>query len=181
MKAETADYLAKARATLAGAEQIAALPLPHVAAREAYYAAYHAAEAYIFEQTDEVAKTHRGVRGEFGRLARREPAIDRELTRFLATAYQFKATADYGIGLTVAPISADQAAAAITTARRFIDTITQLLPPGLTPPRSPSVQSWRLPARCRSQEFLQQHDIWPRREASLVALIGQGWHSDSDV
>jgi hypothetical protein len=42
MKAETADYLAKARATLADAEKIAAVPLPHVAAREAYYAAYHA-------------------------------------------------------------------------------------------------------------------------------------------
>jgi hypothetical protein len=51
-----------------------------------------------------------------------------------------KATADYGIGPTVASISADQAAAAITTARRFIDTITQLLPPGLTPPRGPSTQ-----------------------------------------
>ena len=140
MKAETADYLAKARATLADAEQIAALPLPHVAAREAYYAAYHAAEAYIFEQTGKAATTHRGVRSEFGRLARGEPGIDRELTRFLATAYQLKATADYGIGPTVAPISADQAAAAITTARRFVDTITQLLPPGLTSPRGPSAQ-----------------------------------------
>jgi uncharacterized protein (UPF0332 family) len=66
MKAESADYLAKAHATLAGAEQIAALPLPHVAAREAYYAAYHAAEAYIFEQTGKAATTHRGVRSEFG-------------------------------------------------------------------------------------------------------------------
>lgn len=85
MKAETADYLAKARATLADARQIATLPLPHVAAREAYYAAYHAAEAYIFEQTGKVATTHRGVRSEFARLVRREPSIDRELTRFLAT------------------------------------------------------------------------------------------------
>jgi hypothetical protein len=33
MKAETADYLVKARATLADARKIAALPLPHVAAR----------------------------------------------------------------------------------------------------------------------------------------------------
>ena len=130
MKAETADYLAKARATLSDAEKIAAVPVPHVAAREAYYAAYHAAEAYIFEQTGKVAITHRGVRGEFGRLARREPRIGRELTRFLATAYQLKATADYGIGPAVAPISADQATAAIAIARRFIDTVTQLLPPG---------------------------------------------------
>ena len=51
MKAETADYLAKARATLADAQEIAAMPLPHIAAREAYLAVFHAAEAYIFEQT----------------------------------------------------------------------------------------------------------------------------------
>jgi uncharacterized protein (UPF0332 family) len=129
VKAETADYLAKARATLADARQIATLPLPHVAAREAYYAAYHAAAAYIFEQTGKVATTHRGVRSEFARLVRREPSIDRELTRFLAAAYQLKATTDYGIGSAVAPISADQAAAAITTAARFVDTIGILLPP----------------------------------------------------
>jgi uncharacterized protein (UPF0332 family) len=130
MKAETADYLAKAGATLADARQIAALPLPHVAGREAYYAAFHAAEAYIFEHTGKVAATHKGVRIEFARLARREPRIDRELTRFLATAYQLKATADYGIGPTAAPITADEAAAAIATASRFIDIITQVLPPG---------------------------------------------------
>jgi uncharacterized protein (UPF0332 family) len=140
MKAETADYLAKARATLADAQKIAALPLPHVAAREAYYAAFHAAEAYIFEHTGKPATTHRDVRSEFGRLARREPRIDRELTRFLATAYQLKATTDYGIGPAAAPITADQAAAAIATAGRFIDTIAQVLPPGVSPPRGPNAQ-----------------------------------------
>ena len=140
MKAETADYLAKACATLADARQIAALPLPHVAGREAYYATFHATEAYIFEHTGKVATTHRGVRIEFARPTRREPRIDRELTRFLATAYQLKATADYGIGPTAAPITADQAATAVTTASRFIDTITQVLPPGLTPPRGPDAQ-----------------------------------------
>jgi hypothetical protein len=51
VRAETADYLAKARATLADAQQIANLPLPHIAAREAYLAVFHAAEAYIFEHT----------------------------------------------------------------------------------------------------------------------------------
>ncbi len=111
-----------------------------MAAREAYYSAYHAAEAYIFEQTGKVATTHKGVRIEFARLARREPRIDRELTRFLAAAYQLKATADYGIGPTVAPISGDQARAAITTARRFIDIMSQLLPPSVTPARGPNVQ-----------------------------------------
>jgi hypothetical protein len=45
MKPETADCLAKARECPDGAKQIAGLPLPQVAAREAYLAAFHAAEA----------------------------------------------------------------------------------------------------------------------------------------
>jgi uncharacterized protein (UPF0332 family) len=86
-----------------------------------------------------VATTHRGARSELARLARHEPRIDRDLIRFLATAYKLEATADYGIGPTVA-ISADQAAAAITTESRFIDTISQLLTLGLTPPHRQSAQ-----------------------------------------
>lgn len=88
MKVETADYLAKARATLADAQQIATLPLPHIAAREAYLAVFHAAEAYIFEHTGKVAKTHRGVRSEFARLAKHEPRIGRDLITFLGAACQ---------------------------------------------------------------------------------------------
>jgi uncharacterized protein (UPF0332 family) len=140
MKVETADYLAKARATLADAQKIASLPLPHVAAREAYLAVFHAAEAYIFEQTGKVAKTHRGVRSEFARLARAEPRIGRELITFLATAYQFKTRADYAVGATAAPITPAEATAAIATTTRFIDTITQVLPPALTPPHGPRAQ-----------------------------------------
>ena len=140
MNAETADYLTKARATLADAQTIASLPLPHVAAREAYLAVFRAAEAYIFEQTGNVAKTHRGVRSEFSRLARAEPCIARDLITFLGTAYQFKTRADYGVGSTAAPITAAEATAAIATTARFIDTITQVLPPGLTPPHGPTAQ-----------------------------------------
>jgi uncharacterized protein (UPF0332 family) len=138
VKAETANYLAKARATLEDACQIAALPLPHIAAREAYLAVFHAAEAYIFEQTGKVAKTHRGVRSEFARLAKAEPRIARDLVTFLGTAYQFKTSADYGIGATATPISAADANAAITTTARFLDTITHLLPPDLAPAHHPS-------------------------------------------
>lgn len=57
MKAETADYLNKARATLTDAQKTAALPLSHIAAREAYLAVFHAAEAYIFEHTGKIAKS----------------------------------------------------------------------------------------------------------------------------
>ena len=140
MKAETADYLAKARATLGDAEKIATLPLPHIAAREAYLAAFHAAEAYIFEQTGKAAKTHRGVRSEFARLAKAEPRIGRDLVTFLGSAYQFKARADYAVGSTATPITSAEATAAITTTARFIDTIIQVLPPGHLPPHEPSTQ-----------------------------------------
>lgn len=127
MKAEAADYLVKARATLADAQKIAALPLPHVAAREAYLAVFHAAEAYIFEQTGKVAKTHRGVRSEFARLARDEPRIGRDLFTFLGTAYQFKTRADYAVGSTAVPITPDEASAAIVMAARFVDTVAETL------------------------------------------------------
>ena len=129
MKPETADCLAKARECLDGAKQIAGLPLPQVAAREAYLAAFHAAEAYIFEQTGRTVKTHRGLRSTFSRLARSEPRIAPEYLTFLARAYELKSIADYSIGPAARPITDDDAARAIETAERLIDTISQLLPP----------------------------------------------------
>jgi uncharacterized protein (UPF0332 family) len=128
MKPETADYLGKARQCLDDARMIAALmPLHHVVARESYLAAYHAAEAYIFERTGKTAKTHRGLRSEFGRLARSEPRIDRQYLTFLAKAYEFKSIADYGVGFPVPPITAEDARSVLDTAGRFIDRIATLL------------------------------------------------------
>jgi uncharacterized protein (UPF0332 family) len=103
--------------------------LPHVAAREAYLAVFHAAEAYIFEQTGKIAKTHSGARSEFARLAKSEPRIGRDLVTFLATAYQFKTRADYAIGATATPISAAEADAALATTARFINTVAHVLAP----------------------------------------------------
>jgi uncharacterized protein (UPF0332 family) len=140
MKAETADYLAKARTTLADAHKIAAIPLPNIAAREAYLAVLHASEAYIFEHTGKATKSHGGAISEFGRLARAEPRIGPDLLKFLGSAYQYKLRADYGDGPTATPITLAEATAALATAQRFIDTIAQVLPPGLTPPSGPRAQ-----------------------------------------
>src|SRR5271169_1052474 len=126
MKPEAADYLGQARQCLDEAKQIAALmPLHHIAAREAYLAAYHAAEAYIFERTGKPAKTHRGLRSEFSRLARSEPRIGREYLTFLAQAYEYKSIADYSVGSTSPPITAEDARSTIDTAERLIDCIGQ--------------------------------------------------------
>lgn len=87
MKTEAADYLDKAREDLDDARKIAAIGLAKVAARCAYYAAFHAAEALIVERAGKIVKTHSGVRAEFARLAKETPEIDRSLPKFLAKAY----------------------------------------------------------------------------------------------
>jgi uncharacterized protein (UPF0332 family) len=85
-------------------------------------------------------KTHRGLRIAFSRLARSEPRIAQEYLTFLAKAYELKSIADYSVGPTARPITADDATRAIETAERLIDTITQLLPQGLAPARDPNAQ-----------------------------------------
>lgn len=128
MKLESADYLQKAHLCKRNAETIAAAGLPDVAAREAYPAVFHAAEAYIFEKTGRAAKTHRGVRTQFGRLALSEPRIAREFVSFLGEGYELKTTGDYGIGSAAQTISSAEARAAIDTTARLIDCIAALLP-----------------------------------------------------
>ncbi len=62
MTPEAKNYLIKARDDLNDARKIVAIGLTTVAARTAYYAAFHAAEAFIIESTGKVVKTHSGVR-----------------------------------------------------------------------------------------------------------------------
>lgn len=96
MKQETADYLAKAHEDLDEARKIAGIGLASAAGRSAYYAAFHAAEAFIMERTGRTALSHKGVRIEFARLTKGEPKL-REFTTFLTRAYDLKAFADYSI------------------------------------------------------------------------------------
>ena len=123
---ETAAYLAKARQSLKEANVLAANDLADAAGRAAYLAAYHAAQALIFETTGKAAKTHNGVRSEFARLALSEPRIDRGFATFLARAYTLKENADYAIGLD-AGLSVDDARQAMEGAETFVNQIAQLL------------------------------------------------------
>ena len=126
MTPEAAQYLDKARRCLADARVIAANPIPHIAAREAHLAAYHAAEAYLQARTGKSAKTHAGLRSEFARLAREEPRIERGFVTFLARAYELKSIADYSVGQ-AAEIGIDDVRAAIDTAGRFAEGIDAVL------------------------------------------------------
>ena len=95
------------------------------AARAAYLAAFHAAQAVIFERTGKVAKTHRGVQNEFLRLTKDDPGFTPDQRIFLSQAYNFKAVADYETG--PAELSAEQAAVALETGRGFVDAVRRVL------------------------------------------------------
>jgi len=123
---EAKDYLDKARDDLDDARKIAGIPLAKVAARSAYYAAFHAAEAFIIERSGKVAKTHSGVRTEFARLLKDTPGAERALLTFLAQAYKYKEIVDYGVGYGVVVTDAE-ANDAIDAAARFIERVTALL------------------------------------------------------
>jgi uncharacterized protein (UPF0332 family) len=65
MNPETAGFLYKARAFLLKAQD-ALEHWPDEAGRAAYLAAFHAAQALVFEKTGTVAKTHLGCAGSSG-------------------------------------------------------------------------------------------------------------------
>jgi uncharacterized protein (UPF0332 family) len=123
---EAADHLQRARTCLERARVILEAEVPDVAAREAYLAAFHAAQALVVERTRKEAKTHKGAHTEFARLTRGESRLDPELRQFLPKSYDMKSLADYGVG-PHADISDERAGAAIETAERFVECIAGLL------------------------------------------------------
>ncbi len=133
MTPEAANHIARARDTLIDARTIASLPLPHIAARECYLAVFHAAQAYIVTHTGKAAKTHRGVRSEFARLAQQDSRLSRDLVRFLVRAYSFKSTSDYGIGPLRDEVTPSQANEAVSMASRFGEAIAEVLEIGGQP------------------------------------------------
>ena len=126
MTPEAKDFLDKARDDLDDARKIAGISLAKVAARSAYYAAFHAAEALIVERTGKVAKTHSGVRAEIAHLLKGAPDAERALLTFLAKSYKYKEMSDYGVGLG-AVVTDAEASEAIDAAARFIERIAALL------------------------------------------------------
>jgi uncharacterized protein (UPF0332 family) len=126
LKVQTDTYLVKANECLDAAKQILVIGLPHVAAKEGYLAAYHAAQAFIFERTGDVVKTHRGIRSRFAEVTRDNPHIDRAFTTLLARAYKYKEIADYAVG-SQDRVTMTEARELTDDAERFIDKIATLL------------------------------------------------------
>lgn len=89
------------------------------AGRNAYLAAFHAAQALIFERTGRVHKTHRGVQTEFLRLTKDDESLDRDPRSFLARAYNLKAVADYETGPNTS-VPPERAKEALGLAQQFM-------------------------------------------------------------
>ena len=132
MTPEAQRSLDKANQCLVTAGAELAINLSSEAGRNAYLAAFHAARAFIFERTGKVIKRHEGARREFHRPSKDEPAIDKSFPPFLSQAYNMKAIADYDTP-PGAFVSAEDAAAAIETATRFVERIRRILTPSSGP------------------------------------------------
>jgi len=124
VKAETADYLASAHRHLGYAPRNLSPETAPVAAREAYMAAFHAAQAPIFERTGKPAKTHNGAQSRFHELVRHEPRFPDAPRAFLLSGFALKSSADYSA--TEAP-TLDQARAATEKAEAFVRHVEVLL------------------------------------------------------
>jgi uncharacterized protein (UPF0332 family) len=115
---------------LANARAILAAGIAEIAAREACMAAFHAAQAILFERHGAVPRTHSGVHGAFGRLAAGEPSLGRSRGRFLPQAYRHKGNADYAVRRTRDPAAA---AEAIDAAADFVAAAEAVLTAGADP------------------------------------------------
>lgn len=136
MRPQTGLFLDKARQQLERAETMLGVGLNEDAGRAAYLAGLHAAQAFIFESTDKVSKTHSGVQREFARLMKDDPRFDVQLRAFLPRTYNLKAIADYETG-PEARVSPETAREAVRAARGFVAGIASLIPSNDPPSHLP--------------------------------------------
>lgn len=116
--------------SLADARVVLAAEVAGTAARLAYMTAFDAARALLFERNGSVPRTHGGVHGAFGRLAKDDPRLGRAAARFLSAAYDLKDRADYRVDRIV---SLAEAETAIAEAGRFLAAIERVLGEGPPP------------------------------------------------
>jgi uncharacterized protein (UPF0332 family) len=87
------------------------------AARFAYMAAFHAAQAALTQVHEIAPKTHRGVHSLFGKLAISHAGLGADMGSFLSRAYDFKDIADYRFER---EIGTKKGVETIEGARRFV-------------------------------------------------------------
>jgi uncharacterized protein (UPF0332 family) len=122
---EAACFLFKARELLLRAQEMLE-DWPDEAGRACYLAAFHAAQALIFENTGRVAGPHAEVQAQFGRLVRKDPTCDAGLGLFLGRTYNLKVITDYEAdpGAGIAP---EYAALAVERSGQLIEFVARSL------------------------------------------------------
>ena len=126
MKPKTEDYLQAVERSLSKARIVLGVDVFDQAGRLAYYAMFHAAQALIFERTDRIPKTHKGVNRQFHRFVLHEPGLRPQFAADLSKAYLLKETADYETGAGELS-SRPEAEHAIVAAERFLIQIRETL------------------------------------------------------
>ena len=119
-------FLMKAARLLNEADTMLSVNLNEAAGRSAYLAAFHAAQALIFDRLGRVLKTHAGVHAEFLRLTRNDPRVGADLRGFLSRSYNLKAIADYETDPEIS-VTRMRVESAIATGRRFIACIEDMI------------------------------------------------------
>ena len=128
MTPQAERFLQNAADHLQRGQTMVAIGLNDDAGRAAYLAAFHAAQAFIFERTGKVFKSHKSVNIEFLRLTKDDQRFTPEQRGFLSRAYDFKAIADYDSG-PLGEVLSQQAVDALEFAREFLATVRHVLTP----------------------------------------------------
>ena len=126
MTPEASRFLTKASKLLERATTMLGVGLNEDAGRAAYLMGFHAAQAFIFDTTGKVLKTHRGVQTEFLRLTKDDPRFASDQRIFLSQSYNLKTIADYETGPGT-EVSTEHAARAVEAGKRFVAHIAGLL------------------------------------------------------
>ena len=94
------------------------------AGREAYLAAFHAANAYIEAHSGKRPKTHGGTHSEFARLAHLRGDLPADLVAFLGRSFTLKMVSDYE---THPPVAPREARLALAVAQDLVATVRSCL------------------------------------------------------
>ena len=148
MNPESAAFMEKSREFLVKAQGMFDNHWPDEAGRAAYLAGLHAAQAFIFETSGEITKSHKRVQSEFGRLTKGDPRFDMELRAFLGRTYNLKA-------MKLAPDRASllKAPAPPSGRRAGLWNVWRTFCPRVGARRAHRMQHRSFDSRCRIQRF----------------------------
>lgn len=119
------DALSHAETCLREAETLQSADLPYGAASRAYYVVFHGARAQLFSVGLE-ARSHQGLVSLLGEHFVKPGKLPVELGRMVSRMQRDREDADYVDG---AVFTEQEAAQLVTDARRFLETVRELLSP----------------------------------------------------